>query len=161
VTRAAIGLGANLGDPVATIRAARHALAAHGRVVAVSSLYCTPAWGVVDQPPFVNAALALETDLEPFALLAALKGEERELGRVASFRWGPRAIDLDILVYGDLRLDAPDLTIPHARLAERAFALVPLAEIDPVFVPMRDALPAADLAAIERIGPFEREEPPQ
>jgi 2-amino-4-hydroxy-6-hydroxymethyldihydropteridine diphosphokinase len=157
VTRAHIGLGANLGDPIETMRAARRALAAHGEVVAVSSLYRTPAWGVTDQPPFVNAALALETPLAPYPLLAALKSLEAELGRVASFRWGPRAIDLDILTFGDLRLDAPDLTIPHARLAERAFALVPLAEIDPAYVSLRDALPAADVAAVERIGPFERE----
>jgi 2-amino-4-hydroxy-6-hydroxymethyldihydropteridine diphosphokinase len=161
VTRAHIGLGANLGDPVATLRAARRALTAHGDVVAVSSLYRTPAWGVTDQPPFVNAALALETALEPYPLLAALKALETELGRVASFRWGPRAIDLDILTFGDLRLAEPDLTIPHARLAERAFALVPLAEIDPAFAAARDALAPDDLAAVERIGPFEREESPE
>ena len=160
MTRAHIGLGANLGDPVATLRAARRALDAHGTVVALSSLYRTPAWGVIEQPPFVNAALALETALEPHPLLAALKALEAELGRVATFRWGPRAIDLDILTYGDVRLDAPDLTIPHARLAERAFALVPLAEIAPAFATLRDALPAADLAAVERIGDFEREGSP-
>jgi 2-amino-4-hydroxy-6-hydroxymethyldihydropteridine diphosphokinase len=157
VTRAQIGLGANLGDPPATMRAARDAIGAFGRVVAVSSLYRTPAWGVTEQPPFVNAALALDTDLAPRALLRALKELEVELGRVASFRWGPRAIDLDILTYGDVRLDEPGLTIPHLRLAERAFVLVPLAEIDPAFVALRDALPDAERAGIERIGPFERE----
>ncbi len=161
MTRAHIGLGANLGDPVATMRAARHELDAYGQVVAVSSLYRTPAWGVLDQPAFVNAALALETDLAPYPLLAALKALERDLGRVTTIRWGPRAIDLDILDYGDLRLDASDLEIPHPRLAERAFALVPLAEIAPAYAAMRDALPAADLAAVERIGPFEREGPSQ
>jgi 2-amino-4-hydroxy-6-hydroxymethyldihydropteridine diphosphokinase len=159
VTRAHIGLGANLGDPIATLRKARQMLAVHGRVAAVSSLYRTPPWGVLEQPPFVNAALALDTDLAPYPLLAALKALERELGRVATFRWGPRAIDLDILDYGTVRLDDAGLTIPHARLAERAFALVPLAEIDPAYAVLRDALPAADLAAVERIGPFEREEP--
>jgi 2-amino-4-hydroxy-6-hydroxymethyldihydropteridine diphosphokinase len=157
VTRAHIGLGANLGDPIATLRAARTALATYGTVVAVSSLYRTPAWGVTEQPPFVNAALTLETALEPVPLLAALKRLETELGRVAGVRWGPRAIDLDILTYGDRTVDEPDLTIPHARLGERAFALVPLAEIDPAFAALRDALPAADLAAVERIGTFERE----
>jgi 2-amino-4-hydroxy-6-hydroxymethyldihydropteridine diphosphokinase len=116
---------------------------------------------VTDQPPFVNAALALETALAPYPLLAALKALEAELGRVASFRWGPRAIDLDILTYGELRLDEPDLTIPHARLTERAFALVPLAEIDPAFAAARDALAPGDLAAVERIGPFEREGSPE
>jgi 2-amino-4-hydroxy-6-hydroxymethyldihydropteridine diphosphokinase len=128
-----------------------------GRVGARSSLYRTPAWGVTDQPPFVNAALALATELEPHALLATLKEIERELGRRPTFRWGPRAIDLDILAYEGVRLDEPELTIPHARLAERAFALVPLAEIAPAYLPLRDALPAAELAAVERIGPFERE----
>jgi 2-amino-4-hydroxy-6-hydroxymethyldihydropteridine diphosphokinase len=161
VTRAHIGLGANLGDPVATLRAARRELDAHGNVVAVSSLYRTPAWGVTEQPAFVNAALALDTELAPHALLVALKALERELGRVASIRWGPRAIDLDILDYGALHLDEPGLTIPHVRLAERAFVLVPLAEIDSSYVALRDALPAADVAAVERIGPFEREGPPQ
>jgi 2-amino-4-hydroxy-6-hydroxymethyldihydropteridine diphosphokinase len=159
VTRALLGLGANLGDPVATLRAAKARLAEHGSITAVSSLYRTPPWGVEDQPPFVNAALALETALDPDALLAALKALERDLGRVAGSRWGPRAIDVDILAFGDVRRDDPALTIPHARLYERAFVLVPLAEIDPAYAAARDALPPADVAAVERIGPFEREEP--
>jgi 2-amino-4-hydroxy-6-hydroxymethyldihydropteridine diphosphokinase len=158
VTRAYIGLGANIGDAAATLRAARDELSAIGEVTTVSSLYRTPAWGVTEQPPFVNAVLALETALAPYPLLAALKGIETQLGRVVSFRWGPRAIDLDILTYGDVQLDAPDLTIPHARLAERAFVLVPLAEIDPAFVSLRDALPASERDAVERIGPFTHEE---
>jgi 2-amino-4-hydroxy-6-hydroxymethyldihydropteridine diphosphokinase len=158
VSRAVIGLGANLGDPVAALRDAAGKIAEIGRVVARSSLYRTLAWGVTDQPPFVNAALAIETALGPYELLAALKAIERNLGRVASYRWGPRAIDLDILLYDDLRLDDPELTIPHARLAERAFALVPLAEIDSRFAAARDALPAAEVKAVERIGALEREE---
>jgi 2-amino-4-hydroxy-6-hydroxymethyldihydropteridine diphosphokinase len=157
VTVAYIGLGANLGDPVATIREAAARLAAVGRVGARSSLYRTPAWGVVEQPPFVNAALALETDLAPHPLLDALKAIEGELGRTPSYRWGPRAIDLDILAYGEVRLDDERLTLPHARLAERAFALVPLAEIAAGYAALRDALPAAELAAIERISAFEAE----
>lgn len=161
MNRAWIGLGANLGDPVATIGAARERLAGLGRVAAVSSLYRTPAWGVTDQPPFVNAAVGLDTALAPHDLLAALKALEADLGRVATFRWGPRAIDLDILDYAGVRLDDPQLTIPHARLFERAFALVPLAEIAPAYAPARDALPAADLAAIERIGPLEGEGVPR
>ena len=156
-----LGLGANLGDAAETLREAARRLADLGPVVARSSLYRTPAWGVTDQPPFVNAALALETTLEPHALLAALKDLERELGRTPTFRWGPRAIDLDILAYDGVRLDEPELTIPHARLAERAFALVPLAEIAPAFAGLRDALPPSDLAAIERFGAFEREETPR
>jgi 2-amino-4-hydroxy-6-hydroxymethyldihydropteridine diphosphokinase len=159
--RAYIGLGANLGDAAATIRAAAERLGALGVVRARSSLYRTAAWGVTAQPDFVNAAVVLETELEPHALLRALKGLERELGRVASYRWGPRAIDLDILAYDDLRLAEPDLVIPHARLAERAFALVPLAEIAPAFAELRDALPPAERASAARIGPFEREGAPQ
>jgi 2-amino-4-hydroxy-6-hydroxymethyldihydropteridine diphosphokinase len=156
--RALLGLGANLGDPVATLREAKERLTSLGQVTAVSSLYRTPPWGVVNQPPFVNAALALETELDPDSLLAALKRLERALGRVASVRWGPRAIDVDILDYEGVRRNEPVLTIPHARLFERAFALVPLAEIEPAYIPARDALPPDDLAAVERIGPFEREE---
>lgn len=155
--RALLGLGANLGDPVATLNEAKGRLAALGRVTAASALYRTPPWGVAEQPPFVNAALVLETELDPDALLVALKALERDLGRVASVRWGPRAIDLDILDVDGVRRDDPHLTIPHPRLFERAFALVPLAEIEPAFAAARDALPANDLAAVERIGAFERE----
>lgn len=156
--RALLGLGANLGDPVATLRAARAELGRLGTVTAVSALYRTPPWGVLDQPPFVNGALALETPLDPDALLVALKALEEELGRVPSVRYGPRAIDLDILHVDGVRRSDPHLTIPHPRLHERAFALVPLAEIEPAFAAARDALPAADLAAVERIGAFEGED---
>jgi dihydroneopterin aldolase/2-amino-4-hydroxy-6-hydroxymethyldihydropteridine diphosphokinase len=90
-------------------------------------------------------------------LLAALKTLEGDLGRIASFRWGPRAIDIDILDYAGVRRNDPVLTIPHARLFERAFVLVPLAEIDASYAAARDALPVADVAAVERIGAFERE----
>jgi 2-amino-4-hydroxy-6-hydroxymethyldihydropteridine diphosphokinase len=136
---------------------AKRRLGELGTVTAVSSLYRTPPWGVEDQPPFVNAALALQTALDPDALLAALKTLEADLGRVATFRWGPRAIDIDILDYDGVRRDDPHLTIPHARLFERAFVLVPLAEIEPAFVTARAALPPAEVAAVERIGAFERE----
>jgi 2-amino-4-hydroxy-6-hydroxymethyldihydropteridine diphosphokinase len=161
LSTAYIGLGANLGDAAATLRAAALRLEGLGAITARSSLYRTLAWGVTDQPAFVNAAVALETVLEPHALLAALKTLERELGRTPTFRWGPRLIDLDILAYDGVRLDEPELTIPHARLAERAFALVPLAEIEPAFAPLRDALPATELRAVERIGAFEREGSPR
>ncbi len=160
MTRALLGLGANLGDPIATLNDAKDRLGSLGTVTALSSLYRTPPWGVEEQPPFVNAALALETALDPDALLAALKALEAELGRVVSFRWGPRAIDLDILAYDGVTRSDPVLTIPHARLLERAFVLVPLAEIDPAYLAARDALPAADVAAVERIGAFEREGSP-
>ncbi len=157
MTRALLGLGANLGDPIATLLAAKDHLAALGTVTAVSSLYRTPPWGVEDQPPFVNAAVALETALDPDALLAALKELEAELGRTTTFRWGPRVIDLDILDYDGVRRSDPVLTIPHARLRERAFVLVPLAEIEPAFAADRDRLPPDDVAAVKRIGAYERE----
>jgi 2-amino-4-hydroxy-6-hydroxymethyldihydropteridine diphosphokinase len=156
-----IGLGANLGDPIATLRDAAQRLDRLGRVTARSSLYRTPAWGVTEQPPFVNAVVGLTTGLEPHALLRALKSLEDELGRTATYRWGPRTIDLDILTYDRVHIDEPELTIPHARLAERAFVLVPLAEVAPAYAALRDALPAGEIAAIERIGPFEREGVPR
>ncbi len=105
--RALLGLGANLGDPVATLNEAKERLTALGRVTAVSALYRTPPWGLTEQPPFVNAALALETALDPDALLVALKALERDLGRVASVRWGPRAIDVDILAVDGVKRDDP------------------------------------------------------
>lgn len=149
--RAAIGLGANTGDAAATIERAIEALAHLGRLVARSSLYRTPAWGVTDQPDFHNAAVLLETELEPMPLLHALKALERDLGRVPTYRWGPRAIDLDILTYGTLALQTAELTIPHARLFERAFALAPLAEIDMAFAAAFAALPAAERESVQRI----------
>ena len=146
--RAAIGIGSNAGDPVANVRGAIARLAELCTVVARSALYRTAPWGVHGQEPFVNAAASLETTLDPHPLLAALKRIEGEAGRVTTFRWGPRVLDLDILTYDDLRLDDPELVIPHARLRERAFALVPLAEIDPRFAALRDALPPGERAAV-------------
>jgi 2-amino-4-hydroxy-6-hydroxymethyldihydropteridine diphosphokinase len=132
VTRAYIGIGANLGDREATIRRALELLARHMSVVAVSTLRETEPWGVADQPPFLNGAAAVETDLRPRALLETLLAIERQLGRTrAGERWGPRTIDLDLLLYGDEEIDEPGLTVPHPRLHEREFALEPLAELDP------------------------------
>ena len=113
-----LGLGANLGDPVATLHAAKARLAGIGTVTAASSLYRTPPWGVADQPPFVNAALVLETPLGPEALLAALKLLERTLGRVASIRWGPRAIDIDILDVAPTVLSQMNLPVPPDMLGK-------------------------------------------
>jgi 2-amino-4-hydroxy-6-hydroxymethyldihydropteridine diphosphokinase len=127
---ARIGIGSNVGDAAANVRAAFEALSAAGVVTARSSLYRTKAWGVTDQADFFNAAALLETALSPRELLGALKAIEQEMGRTQTYHWGPRVIDLDILAYDDIKMDEPDLTIPHARLRERAFALVPLAEID-------------------------------
>jgi len=95
----------------------------------------------------------LDTALEPRGLLAALKRIEAEEGRVTTFRWGPRVLDLDILTYGEVHLDEPELVIPHPRLRERAFALVPLAEIDPDYVALRDALPPGERATVVELHP--------
>jgi 2-amino-4-hydroxy-6-hydroxymethyldihydropteridine diphosphokinase len=146
--RAVIGLGANLGDPAAQLRAAIDAIGRlpGTRVVAVSSFYRTAPVGYAAQPDFVNAAVAVETTLEPRALLDQLRGIESAAGRVRSFKNAPRTLDLDILVYGDRVIDEPGLAIPHPHLHERAFALAPLVEIEPdAVVPGRG--PAADLLA--------------
>jgi len=153
MARAAIGIGANLGDAAATVRAAFAQLAAFGTVLAASRLYRTAPWGETDQPPFVNAAALLETRLAPRELLAALKACEAAAGRTPGARWGPRILDLDILEYEDVRCDEPDLTIPHARLHERAFALVPLAEIDARWSAARDALPPGERAGVVELVP--------
>jgi 2-amino-4-hydroxy-6-hydroxymethyldihydropteridine diphosphokinase len=131
--RAVIGLGANLGDPVAQLR---EAIAAIGRlpetrVVAVSSFYRTAPVGYAAQPDFVNAAIAVETALAPRALLERLRAIETAAGRARSFRNAPRTLDLDMLLYADRTIDEPGLIVPHPRLHERAFALAPLVEIEP------------------------------
>jgi 2-amino-4-hydroxy-6-hydroxymethyldihydropteridine diphosphokinase len=127
------------------------ALRSLGEVVAVSSLYVAKPWGRSDQPDFINAAAALETPLPPRALLFALKSLERELGRVEEERWGPRRIDFDILAYGSETIDEGDLVIPHRRLFQRAFALVPLAEIAPQYVEIRDKLSRDESAGVARL----------
>lgn len=128
-----LGLGSNLGDAPGHIARALKLVEERGVacLAAVSRIYRTPPWGPVAQPDFANACALATTRLAPPALLAALKRIETDMGRVAAVRWGPRLIDLDILFYGDARVDAPGLTIPHTHLFERAFVLVPLAEIAP------------------------------
>ena len=130
---ACVGLGANLGRPAESLRRAAAALGTlpETRVLALSRLYRTPAWGRLDQPDFVNAAALLQTRLAPQQLLEALLRIEREAGRErdADARWGPRVLDLDLLLYGGQVLDLPGLRVPHPYLHQRAFALVPLAEI--------------------------------
>jgi 2-amino-4-hydroxy-6-hydroxymethyldihydropteridine diphosphokinase len=134
VARAYVGLGANLGSREDTIRRAVELLAAEEgvEVMAVSELRETDPVGVVDQPRFLNGAVALETSLEPRALLDVLLRIERRLGRVRDgTRWGPRTVDLDLLAYADRVVNEPGLRIPHPRVHERLFALEPLAELDP------------------------------
>jgi 2-amino-4-hydroxy-6-hydroxymethyldihydropteridine diphosphokinase len=133
VTTAYVGVGANLGDREASIRDALRRLGEREgvTVTAVSSLRETEPVGKLDQPSFLNGAARLETTLPPRGLLDTLLDVERELGRERRERWGPRTIDLDLLLYGAERIDEPGLTVPHPRLHERRFALEPLAELAP------------------------------
>jgi 2-amino-4-hydroxy-6-hydroxymethyldihydropteridine diphosphokinase len=133
MTRAYVGLGANLGPKEVTLLRAVDLLAAEDgiEVLELSELRETAPVGVVDQPEFLNGALALETSLTPRELLDVLLRVEHELGRVRGERWGPRTIDLDLLVYGGETVDEPGLRVPHPRLHERRFALEPLAELEP------------------------------
>jgi 2-amino-4-hydroxy-6-hydroxymethyldihydropteridine diphosphokinase len=133
VTRAYVGLGANLGPREVTLLRAVDLLAETEGVdvLHVTRLRETEPFGVVDQPAYLNGAVAIDTTLTPHELLGRLLEIERELGRVRDVRWGPRTIDLDLLLYGDRSVDDPGLHVPHARLAERRFALEPLAELDP------------------------------
>ncbi len=155
--RVYLSLGGNLGEPAKAMGAALRMLDADGRtdVVAVSSLYRTPPWGKTDQPDFLNAAAELRTALEPRALLDACLDAERRLKRVRQERWGPRLIDIDILVFGDRKVHESGLDIPHPRMLERAFVLAPLAEIAPDFVvkgrPLADWLVEVDAGGIQRL----------
>lgn len=146
---AALGLGGNLGDPVAAFAAALARLRAHAGVElkAVSSVWRTAPWGKLDQPEFRNMAVLVETSLSAEALLALCLAIERESGRERRERWGPRTLDIDILTYGGQTIERPGLQIPHPRIAERAFVLAPLAEIAPE-IRIGQASVAALLAAI-------------
>ncbi len=129
-----VGLGSNLDDPRRQVERAFEALGAleGSQFVLRSSLYRSPPFGPVAQPEFVNAVAGLLTTLEPAAMLAELKSLEQRLGREAPVvRWGPRRIDLDLLLHGSARIDEPGLAVPHPGIAERAFVVVPLAEIAP------------------------------
>lgn len=148
MTAVYIALGSNLGDRLANLRAAVAALDERGiAVTARSSVWETPPVPV-DQPPFLNAAVAVETSLEPAALLRELKAIEHALGRRTGPRWGPRPIDLDILFYGDERFETPELTVPHPRIAERAFVLAPLSDITRGPLPVLGHSPVELLEAI-------------
>jgi 2-amino-4-hydroxy-6-hydroxymethyldihydropteridine diphosphokinase len=146
--RAYVGLGSNLGEREATLWKALEGLGATEgiEVLAISSFRETEPVGVVDQPRFVNAAAALETSLSPRELLERLLDVERSLGRhrAVEERWGPRTLDLDLLLYGGESIDAPGLEVPHPRLTERAFVLEPLLELDPD-LRLPDGRPLRDL----------------
>jgi 2-amino-4-hydroxy-6-hydroxymethyldihydropteridine diphosphokinase len=129
-----IGLGSNLGDRMTMLRMAIQRLETLGRIAGVSRLYETAPVGYLEQPPFLNAVVALDTALTPADLLGALLGIERDLGRVRFYPNAPRTLDLDLLMVDDVIFDTTELTLPHPRLHERAFVLVPLAEIAPELV---------------------------
>jgi 2-amino-4-hydroxy-6-hydroxymethyldihydropteridine diphosphokinase len=156
-----LALGGNVGDVRATFdRAIAYLCDGAGlRLRARSSDYRTPPWGVTDQPPFINAAIAVSTTLEPHGLLARAQACERACGRdrANERRWGPRTLDIDLLVYGDMAVADAALTLPHPRMLERAFVLMPLAEIAPDLViagvRIGDALGRVDSAGIERLAP--------
>ena len=159
MAEAFIALGGNLGDVRTTFEQAIAKLCDGDavRLLARSSDYQTPPWGVTDQPPFVNAAIAVSTSLSPHELLARTKAIERALGRdpARERHWGPRPIDLDILAYDDAALHDPDLTLPHPYMFERAFVLVPLAEIAPdriiAGVRVSEALACINATGIEKL----------
>ena len=134
MTTAYLGLGSNLGDREVNLRRALSILGQQESFIALSSVYETEPWGHTSQPPFLNMVCALETCLSPQELLELAHGVESELGRVPTFRYGPRTIDVDILLYGNEVVNTPSLQIPHPGISQRAFVLVPLAEIAPGLV---------------------------
>jgi 2-amino-4-hydroxy-6-hydroxymethyldihydropteridine diphosphokinase len=144
-----IGLGSNVGDRLANLQAALYAL----EPIAVSPIYETEPWGYTEQDPFLNAVAEIKTDLEPTALLQRLKDIEQQVGRRATFRYGPREIDIDILLYDDLVMDEDGLSIPHPRLHERAFMLRPLADLAPeLIIPPGEQSVSELLAALDQSG---------
>ena len=128
-----IALGSNLGDRLTHLREATRALTEHGAVLASSTVWETDAMYLEEQPPFLNAVVRVDADLEPLALLDVLLATELRLGRIRTLRNGPRTIDLDLLAAGATRLEHPRLVLPHPRLHERPFVLYPLCEIDPAW----------------------------
>lgn len=153
----AFSLGSNLGDKAGTLRRALAVLEAAGiaRGLACSPFYVTPPWGPVPQDSFVNACAVGTTTLDAFALLRRVKAAEVALGRVEGPRWGPRAIDIDILYRGNDAIDSAELTVPHRHMLDRAFVLVPLADLRPdrmiQGVRVADAAARADASGVERL----------
>ena len=139
-----LALGSNLGDRIDHLNLARKELSGEVKIIKESGIYETPPWGFVDQPAFLNQVLSAETSLSAHDLLVFVKNIEKQMGRVETFRNGPRVIDIDILLYGDLEIQTSDLTIPHPRMLERGFVLVPLAEIAPQLIVPGQTLTVTD-----------------
>lgn len=152
-----IALGTNLGDRVANLAEARRRISQRFPLIRVSHLYETPPWGITDQPAFYNQVIETCADADPLDLLKFVKHIETEMGRVPGLRYGPRLIDLDLLVYGERVQNTPELSLPHARLFERAFVLVPFVEIAPDLIPptqintIREICNQLDPAGITRL----------
>lgn len=164
MVEAILGFGGNVGRVRETLRRAVAELCdgTDVRLAARSADYRTPPWGIEDQPPFVNLCVAVDTALAPHALLGRALAVERRFGRdrARERRWGPRPLDIDLLAYDEARVQTPGLVLPHPRLLERAFVLVPLAEIRPELVicgvKVKDALATLDTGGVERLPPMEK-----
>lgn len=154
-----LALGSNLGDRCANLRQALKALSAKVSFIKTSSIYETPPWGFIEQPVFLNQVISGNTPLNPHELLTFVKGIEQEMGRIKNFQNGPRLIDIDILLFGEQIIHTADLVIPHPRMLERGFVLLPLAEIEPeLTIPgtnktVLDYLHKADQTGIFKISP--------
>ena len=154
--RAVVSLGTNLGDRAANLAGALERIRALGTVVATSGIYETAPQDLVDQAPFYNAVVLVETELDPVEMVAGLLDVERQMGRIRGQRWGPRLIDLDLILHGDCTVRAPNVEVPHPRYRRRRFVLEPLVEVwpdarDPDGTRVVDLLPAVSGQAVERI----------
>ena len=145
-----LSLGSNLGDRLEHLQAAIETLKEFGEISKTSSVYETDPWGYEDQPAFYNQVILLETTCEPLELLRNIKQVEQTMGRIPTFRYGPRVIDIDILLFDETVITTPELTIPHPQMKNRAFVLAPLAEIDPLLSIPGEKANATEL--LEKIG---------
>ena len=161
MTRVALSIGANLGDRLAALRYAVAELAELGDIVAVSEVYKTDPVGGPEQPDYYNAVVVLETEAQPGEVLAAAQRAEQGRGRTREVRWGARTLDVDVLAHGTNTSADPDLTLPHPRATQRAFVMVPWAQIDPDFL-LPDGRTVAtvckglDTAGVRRLGDYLR-----